>query len=67
MNNKMLKDKMSERGISIKMVIEGLNINESTFYRKLSNEKKSFSVEEAQILTRLLSLSNAEATEIFLK
>ena len=63
----MLKDKIKASGKSIKNVIEALNIDESTFYRKLSNAKKSFSVEEAQIIVSTLELSNTEASQIFLQ
>ena len=63
----MLKDKIKEKGVSIKDVISALKIDESTYYRKLSNKKKTFSVEEAQILVNLLELSNQEASKIFLQ
>ncbi len=58
-----LLGKIEQKGFSNKEIAEKLNIAESTFYRKL--KRKSFSVEEAQKMSELLSLSATEAYEIF--
>lgn len=58
-----LLGKIEQKGFSNKEIAEKLDIAESTFYRKL--KRKSFSVEEAQKMSELLSLSAAEAYEIF--
>ena len=58
-----LLGKIEQKGFSNKEIAEKLNIAESTFYRKL--KRRSFSVEEAQKMSELLSLSAAEAYEIF--
>lgn len=66
MNVQKFKTAAESRGITVKSIIECLGIDESTYYRKLGRSKNTFSVEEAQKLSALLNLNNAEARDIFL-
>ena len=61
-----IKARMSELGLTVKDVVSDLGIDESTYYRKMANNGKTFSVEQAQKLRILLDLTKQEASEIFL-
>ena len=61
----MLKDAMREKGVTVQDVIENLGINQSTFYRKLSRDGGSFTVEQAQKLAELLELDAKRTCCIF--
>ena len=61
----ILKDKIHNRGYTIKDVAVCIGTDESTFYRKLRNSEKSFSVEEAKAIKDLLKLTANETTHIF--
>lgn len=60
-----LKAKIVENGTSIPKMSEILNINPSTFYRKMKNN--SFEIGEADKLVMELRLTKEEATRIFFK
>lgn len=61
-----IKARMSELGLTVKDVVSDLGIDESTYYRKMANNGKTFSVEQVQRLRILLDLTKQEASEIFL-
>ena len=61
----ILKGKIHDRGYTIKDVAVRIGTDESTFYRKLRNSEKSFSVEEAKAIKDLLGLTANETTHIF--
>lgn len=61
-----LKKKAGERGVKVKEIALVLEIDESTYYRKMANNGNTFSVAQAQKLTELLQLTKEEAKEIFL-
>lgn len=61
-----LKKKAGDLGVKVKEIAQALEIDESTYYRKMANKGNSFSVAQAQKLTELLQLSKEEAREIFL-
>lgn len=61
-----IKTRMSELGLTVKDVVASLGIDESTYYRKMANDGKTFSVEQVQKLSVLLNLTKQEASEIFL-
>lgn len=63
MNTDRLIEFVKRAGYENKTFAEELGMAESTFYRKL--KKKSFSVEEAQRISKLLKLDANEAYEIF--
>lgn len=61
------KAKMVEKGVSIENIARVINVNASTFYRKLSKENGDvFSIKEVKKIKEKLELSNQEAIEIFL-
>ena len=61
-----IKIRMNEMDLTVKDVVNALGIDESTYYRKMANSGKPFSVEQAQKLSVLLDLTKQEASEIFL-
>lgn len=61
-----IKIRMDEMDLTVKDVVNALGIDESTYYRKMANNGKTFSVEQAQKLSILLDLTKQEASEIFL-
>ena len=61
-----IKIRMSELNLTVKDVVSALGIDESTYYRKMANDGKTFSVEQVQKLSVLLDLTRQEASEIFL-
>lgn len=65
-NTKLLKEHMSACRLTVKEVAKVLDIDESTYYRRMASEGKSFTVEQAQQLVELLHLTDEEATSIFL-
>lgn len=67
MNAQRLKEKISEAHLTGDEISAALNIDPSTYYRKMSAAGESFTVAQAKLLARLLSLSNKEAAEIFLE
>ena len=60
-----IKIRMNEMDLTVKDVVNALGIDESTYYRKMANSGKTFSVEQAQKLSVLLDLTKQEASEIF--
>ena len=64
-NTKLLKEHMSACRLTVKEVAKVLDIDESTYYRRMASEGKSFTVEQAQQLVELSHLTDEEATSIF--
>lgn len=64
-NTEKLKEVIIEKNTTQENVADSLEINRSTFYRKMRNHEKSFSVEEAQKMVELIPLTMDEAVEIF--
>ena len=58
-----LKGKIIEKGMTVAKVANALNIDPSTFYRKM--KKNSFEICEVDILVNELSLSRDDANDIF--
>lgn len=65
MNANKLKGKIIENGLNVAKTADLININKSSFYRKL-NGFDMFTVSEAVKLKEVLGLTNLEALEIFL-
>ena len=63
LNTNMLKGKLVEKGITISELSKKLNINQSTFYRKM--KKNSFKIFETDIMMDVLELTPTEANKIF--
>lgn len=60
-----VKHRIASAGLTVAMVAEKLGIDESTYYRKMSNKGDTFTVRQIQELKNLLDLSSTEAREIF--
>lgn len=65
MNANKLKGKIVEKGLNVAKTADLININRSSFYRKL-NGFDAFTVSEAVKIKEVLELTNLEALEIFL-
>ncbi len=61
-----VKDHMCNLGLTVKQVASELDIDESTYYRKMAHSGDTFSIGQVQRLAALLNLTKAEAREIFL-
>lgn len=61
-----LKMKMSSKGITVSDLAKILDIDESTYYRRMSNNGDTFTVEEVQKIVEALRMSRRDATAIFL-
>lgn len=61
-----LKGKLVELGLTQENAAEKLKMDRSTFYRKMKGDGLEFSIGEMHALCELLSLTNAEAVDIFL-
>ena len=64
-NSKELKRRIRLGGFSIPDIARHLNINTSTFYRKMNKGGDGFSVGEAQKIANLLNLTYEEVNSIF--
>lgn len=60
-----LKGKIVEKNFTVEQVAKTLEMNPSTFYRKLANDGETFTIAEANKLGHLLNLSVYELNEIF--
>ena len=65
MNILKLKAAMVERGVSITQLADQIGINRATLYRKMAAQGESFTIGEAEIITRVLHLSAADSSAIF--
>lgn len=65
MNLRKLRAKFVEQGVNVETMAEILGIDRSTMYRKLNNFEK-ITIGEAKRLKEVLSLTDEEASEIFL-
>lgn len=58
-----LKKAIANKGLTIATVSKKLDINPSTFFRKIN--KNAFLIKEAYQICEILDLSNKDAIEIF--
>lgn len=61
-----LKQKMAERKVSNEAMARALDINPSTFYRKIQNGGENFTVGQMHRIVEVLGLSKEETALIFL-
>ena len=61
-----LKMRMSAKGITVSDLTKILGIDESTYYRRMSNDGDTFTVGEVQKIVETLRISKRDATAIFL-
>ena len=64
-NVKKLRGKMMEHGISVEELASIMNIDRSTLYRRLERDGESFTIKEADAITKALNLNADEASAIF--
>lgn len=64
-NMTQMEDIIKRKGVSMKSLAEAVEMDYSTFYRKMRKPFGSFTVEEAGILAEKLDMTAQEATEIF--
>lgn len=60
-----LKGKMVENEVNVESLADALGVDRSTMYRKL-NEADKITIGEAMKIKAVLSLTDEEATDIFL-
>ena len=63
LNSLKLKAKIVENGETITSVAQKIGIDVSTFHRKMAND--TFFTKEADMIKKILNLSEEEATNIF--
>lgn len=63
-NFELLEKKMDEKNVSITEMVNHLDIDESTWYRK-RKKPQSFTIGAAEIMIKVLDLSEREANDIF--
>lgn len=61
-----VKRRMCDLGLTVREVASELDIDESTYYRKMANSGNTFSIGQVQRFAELLKLNKLEAREIFL-
>lgn len=64
-NTEALAKIMEQKRISIQEMCNALNINKSTYYRKLQEHGRGFTVEEIQKISNTLELSADQKLSIF--
>jgi DNA-binding XRE family transcriptional regulator len=64
-NISILRGKIVERDTTQEAVASKMHINRSTFYRKMKENGKSFTVEEVQKLAHVLNLTCEDVMKIF--
>lgn len=60
-----LKSALRNRGITIEQASEAIDMNPSTFYRRLNRQGEKFTVQEVAKLAGLLNLSSETMQGIF--
>lgn len=60
-----LKGKVVEKGMNGEMLSDALGIDQSTYYRKLKDAGKNFTVNQVFTIVKTLSLTKEEAIDIF--
>ena len=63
-NTNMLKGKLTEHGMNVEMMAKHLEMDTSTLYRRISNSE-TFTIGEADKISRILGLSKDEVGAIF--
>ena len=61
----LLKGKIVANGMNVEQLAKNIGINRASLYRKLNNFDK-ITIGEATKIKEVLSMTNEEATEIFL-
>ena len=64
-NVRRLRGKMTECKISVEELAKKIGIDRATLYRRLNTDGESFTIKEADLIVKILSLTKEEANEIF--
>ena len=64
-NTQKLKGRIVECNTTLEAVADTIGINRCTFYRKLKNSGKSFTISEVHKLVEAIPLTRDDAIEIF--
>ncbi len=67
MNYGLLKEEMEKKNVSYEVMSEYLGIHVSTFYRKIEDQTKPFSINQVNLMKEKLELTERKAVLIFLK
>lgn len=60
-----LRGKIVEKRMTIGQLAPMVGIDKSTFYRKLNEDGKTFTIKEVELIVKKLKLTKDEAIEIF--
>ena len=66
MNILKLKGKIVENGLNNSTFAEKINVPVATFYRRLENEGRDFTIGEIERMVDVLKLTSQDAIDIFL-
>lgn len=64
-NVKKLKGKLVECGMNVETVADQMGMDKATFYRRLANNGDTFTIGEADEISKILGLTRNEVNEIF--
>ena len=64
-NVNKLRAKMVENGINAESMSKKIGIDRSTIYRKLSADGQTFTIGEADVISKELNLNRSEVNNIF--
>lgn len=64
-NAEKLKAKLNEKGMSIEDISKAIEIDKSTFYRKLASNGMTFTIGEVDKISKVLNLSIDDINSIF--
>jgi predicted transcriptional regulator len=64
-NVNKLKGKIVEKGLTVEVLADKIEINRSTLYRKINTDGETFSIREADKIASALDLNAEEANAIF--
>ena len=60
-----LRGKIVERRLNVSLLADKIGIDRATFYRKMNTAGETFTIREADAITKELLLSKEEAVAIF--
>lgn len=64
-NVTLLNDARKKNGVQISDIANALNIDQSTYYRKIKDGGGSFTIAQVQRMADILKLSACECSQIF--
>ena len=64
-NISMLRKHIKANNLTIAQVADKMEINQSTFYRKLRSNGETFSIAETKSLAKILNLTASDCKDIF--